>query len=33
MVFWEDEGVEEVSLCNYCVEKGGEEYMTCNENE
>lgn len=26
-VFWEDEGVEEASPCNYCVEgKGGEWY-------
>lgn len=28
VVFWEDEGVEETSPCNYCV-GSGEECGTC----
>lgn len=34
VVFWEDEGLEEASPCNYCVgEKGGGGYMACSQNE
>lgn len=34
VVFWEDEGAEEASPCNYCAgERGGEGYMMCTQNE
>lgn len=32
-VFWEDEGVEEASACNYCVGGKGGVVDACTQNE